>query len=511
MAVILPQVLTRQPQGAIAIDWSNPLTKGLGFCQVGHQAINLVTNRKATSLVGQTPPGLGRPGTARAYAATGDSYAGCANIDIAASVSAFILADYITLASGGLMGHTSNLTTQQGWVLGQISGGNLNIVDGNDSFNSMGITTTETNTLNSGTVSIGGSLSSAAYAAYFNGKPRNSGVPSGGPQTGVGLVKVNSSRDVVNVSGEVYLALMYDRILTPSEFLVLHSNPWQIFRSAPTLYTAEPGGDVTLSLTGQQATAQQGNVRSNIDKSLTGQLITTQQGALVGTTSKGLSGQDITSGQGALVETVNPTLSGQQINIGQGAVSSGGDVTKALSGQDITTGQGSLGEVVVKGITGQAIAASQGNLTDNITIGITGQQINSQQGALSIGGDIVKALTGQSISVLQGSLTLPSTSTLFGGVAHFEKLNEQNKKRNEKRRVKSLESQDNVAYDAIKKDDVRKTLTLPKKTVVDSLIADDERLLVQAQLRDEMIRERLLRAQEQEEEQAIVMMLMALM
>lgn len=251
---------------------------------------------------------------------------------------------------------------------------------------------------------------------------------------------------------------------------------------------------------------------TGVTKALTGQAITAQQGNLADTVSKSLIGQVITVNQGSLVDTVNPMLSGQQINSGQGNVSAGGDVTKAITGQEITTGQGNLSDVVSKGITGQSITASQGTLSDNVAIDITGQQINSQQGSLSIGGDIVKALTGQQINVQQGQLSAPQTESLFGGVAHFKNLNDQNKKNNAKRQLKALETQDNVEYDAVTQDVVVTAPKVVKKRIIEKLITTDDRELIQSQLRDEMIKEYLLivQAKQQEEEQAIVMMMLAL-
>lgn len=226
-----------------------------------------------------------------------------------------------------------------------------------------------------------------------------------------------------------------------------------------------------------------------------------------------LTGQTITSGIGSLKANISESVTGQSVTSAIGNVKA--NVSEALTGQSITSQQGTLNDAVSVILTGQQISSQIGNVSTagSVSRSITGQQINSQQGNVTaiVVGDIVRAITGQAISAQIGNVSVPETNNLFGGVAHFQKLDDYNKKRKKKQNQILLETQDNVAYSSPKQDVVIKSINNTSKQQQFKILLDDSsNIEIQAQLRDEMIKEYLLDVQAQEEEQAIVMMLMAL-
>lgn len=235
--VFLPKILTQQPQGIVDIDWSNPLTRGLVFCQLGDEPRDMCTGIYRTSGSGTPNKATNREGKLRSYATSADFYSGNLKADIATSLGMFCIANATTIgANAAFVSHTSDLTTGRGFSAFQASGTTLNFFSGNnDTAISANLTIVEVTS--AGICTLGGGVSSAGVCnAYFNGRQTVNSSGHAAPQVGTGLVKVASSRDVVALTTQTNLTLMWDRLPSASEYAILHSNPWQIFKAPSDAY-----------------------------------------------------------------------------------------------------------------------------------------------------------------------------------------------------------------------------------------------------------------------------------
>ena len=102
------------------------------------------------------------------------------------------------------------------------------------------------------------------------------------------------------------------------------------------------GGNVTVALTGQSITSQQGTLTVADGETALGQYATFSAGTLSPGTAIALSGQAITSAQGSVSPATDVSASGQAATFAQGSLTVVGDITVPLNGQSMTAYQGSV-------------------------------------------------------------------------------------------------------------------------------------------------------------------------
>ena len=209
--------------------------------------------------------------------------------------------------------------------------------------------------------------------------------------------------------------------------------------TVPTARFADPaGGDVTVALTGAQATTQAGTVTQSRTRALTGLGLTASRGTVtqsrtlaltgigsaseVGTVTPSaasdvtvaLSGTEATTQAGDTIETLDAAVTGVEATAGVGSVSP--DVSVALVGQGLTAALGDMARSVDVGLAGAEATAIAGDTLPNLSAGATGVEATATVGNVSAGTDVIVELTGQGVAVATGAV-VPSAATALSGQA----------------------------------------------------------------------------------------------
>lgn len=251
---------------------------------------------------------------------------------------------------------------------------------------------------------------------------------------------------------------VFDRSLGPAEIAEVSAAPYRLLRRNPSRFYLLPaaGGNVTVALTGQAATASAGSVTSSrtraiageaataaagtasalveaarltwaqisvpaptadVTVALTGQSVTASGGSVTPSAAKALSGQAATSAAGTVAPSAVKALSGSAGTASAGTVAP--STAKALTGSAATASAGTVttGSDVTAALTGQAATAAAGTLTPSRTVPLSGQAATASAGTMTTGSDVVAALTGQSATASAGSVGVSTTKALTGDVA----------------------------------------------------------------------------------------------
>lgn len=216
------------------------------------------------------------------------------------------------------------------------------------------------------------------------------------------------------------------------------------------------GSDVSLALTGVQATGGVGTLALSHDEPLTGNAATSAVGTITPSNAHALTGNAATSAVGtvtpssavavtgnaatAAVGTVTPgnaiAISGNAATIAVGNVTpsssvgltgnaatgqvgtlgSGGDGSAALTGVEATTGVGTLAPAHAQALTGNAATGDAGTVAPGTSTGITGNFATAAVGSVAPARDVT--LSGVSATSAAGSLTPDTSTAVSGNEAH---------------------------------------------------------------------------------------------
>lgn len=258
----------QQPQAAAVIDWSNPITRGLAFYQVG--ASDGVFTNVSNATMAVNSGGAAKKYGGGSYLSAPNSAIGSSALTLFALVRLTTGANNAVISIGGAAndrhllyvlgaGGIAMFSGQASGATGQASGGTvpsgiLTAVAGRVSgiasrdawINGVKVGT------NASSVTVG-TCNTIALGAYWH-----SGAADGS----------------YFLAGEEDIALAWNRALSDAELKSLSDNPWQLFRSLPRamLATAAPSGSTgTLAVTeGEDSLAAAGAV------SITGTLASTE-------------------------------------------------------------------------------------------------------------------------------------------------------------------------------------------------------------------------------------------
>lgn len=349
------RVLTSQPQGAVEIDWSNPITRGLV------SAVNIATGRdhkgNRISLISgasytPTSDGIG-------ILSNGSSSYGLMNINQKTYSELTIVAVTIpvSLATSRTIvdvGHSSNanpifrITTGNTdsskirfWLRGD-NGGGLNSFP--DSTNTAFVVGKKS------VLSFYAKGSSGKCYCYINGKKDVAGTTTIANTWTINRLSIGvayfggSTGDFYN--GNTPLALLYERELSGEEHRALSDNPWQIFKPrsfllvSPTIKTAT-GGASALGTTAKVSTSL---------------VTTTGTAAATGTTAKVSTSLVTTTGNASALGTTALVSSTIQTALGNASATG----TTALVSPSIKT---TLGDASATGITASITTTSNTVIT----------------------------------------------------------------------------------------------------------------------------------------------------
>lgn len=236
------RVLTSQPQGAVEIDWSNPLTRGLALAFDGATNRDVVRNKQGVAT--GTKRAVGQVGVGTGFSTDGVSTTDKVLTGVAGNgVDQRTLFSLFTPRSlgGGSLGRltcANNLADEMYLYNTTIEMACGYFRHTNGSFRSIQFGSYSALVFGKPmclSISYDGSSVSNLPVGYVNGKLVSSGCVDSPSAPGVlnpdNICIGNRPTDNLRVfDGTIFLTLRWDRILSGAEHAAIADNPWQIFK-----------------------------------------------------------------------------------------------------------------------------------------------------------------------------------------------------------------------------------------------------------------------------------------
>lgn len=243
MGIVLPNKRNRQPQSAIAVDWSNPITKGLVLLAMpGVSQSNLVSKIPVVLAGGGNPPikstgihGIG------AYAADSTSYITTTAV-LGAAYTVFAFGEIVTLGTQGAPIDDDDGSTRAFLFRVGVSGGPdfIPFDTGNSPLVLSGPNFTAAQ-LAAG-VCIAGTVDASGNAAVWGNGIKTTGSLGAAPRipsTTIALLNRKVGGTQIPTTRPVYLCCGWNRVLSDSEIISLSANPWQVFETRIRSFSLE--------------------------------------------------------------------------------------------------------------------------------------------------------------------------------------------------------------------------------------------------------------------------------
>lgn len=331
-----------------------------------------------------------------------------------------------TLPGGGTIGvigkNDNNVTA--GWNIQVGSDGSIKIFKVNSIGNST--ITTGTNAIadaNMHLISVvqyaGDSppIATSNYDVYVDGIKQtltltNGGSGSHGSDVGqnflVGGVRFGAGKDY---TGTIAAFSAIRRAQFQDEIRRVAASPHLMFLQTKDIYVA-PSANVTLALTGNQATGSVGTVGVTFTIPTTGNVGTGSVGTVVANNTESPTGDVGTGSVGTVAPSMTLALSGNAGTSSVGSVTPGESETPT---GDVGTGSvGSVGVQNTVALTGNQATTAVGNVTAPVPI--TGNGATSSVGSVTPSTSV--AITGNVGTSSVGSLTVQNTNSISGNQAN---------------------------------------------------------------------------------------------
>ncbi len=248
-----------QPQEAVSIDWSNPLSKGLHMGFHGPSLRDVVMDDQFINVGGAARSivrdGVGVRGTAAA------SYLMSQRMPVYPTNKMTVLAGVVLGSSWpadavAVYGHHYQYNTNDGlYDLGIVSATGkvrLELKTGLGTFPSAS-TATSLSLATGRLEHIGGTYDGANIQAFYNGLADGSAIPqtatlftNGTPRKLIGAnFPVDNSNANINGHTVVYVFAWHDRVLSADEIRSIRDNPWQLFEPQTIWVPVSAGGGAT--------------------------------------------------------------------------------------------------------------------------------------------------------------------------------------------------------------------------------------------------------------------------
>jgi hypothetical protein len=352
VGLIFKRPNTRQPQGVVQLDGSNPLNQRPAFVWVPNRGKELV-QQSSWTLAGSTPPTLKATpsgvATLHTSGAATVSYVDLGtptgSVDLGTGPATYVGVFYASAASGVCIAERNDANAVNiGWVLGYVSGNNagtygLGFVQEHGTTNTRkSISNAVVAGLNVLVVTYDGGLLATGINVYLNGVLGS----VNGSQDGVGTTGTDAARNLYvgrcsydtsrSHNGSILLAGAFKRIWSAAEVLSFSRNPWQIFQSPPrelqldvpasgTTTATAAAGTATVSATAATTSATTGTAAAGV--------------ATVSITAASLAATTTTAAAG--VSTVSGTAASGAASTGSAAAGSA-TVSGAAAASSATTG-----------------------------------------------------------------------------------------------------------------------------------------------------------------------------
>lgn len=265
MAQFLAQRWRRQPQGPVAVDWSNPLARGLRAVFDQRNQVELITGARPTSnsatlAAGRIGVGLDYSGTANTRYAHRPAFAVTGPITIVAALEVDTLSNY-----GALIAKQQTTTTYAPYELrlGLSSNqSNFSLVRGGVSSYRSEIATNDVIPSGfSGAVAVTrdvATLGGGSYNVFVSGRTASSTSSSADSNNvvddGASDVWIGRRYDgATQLDGRIFFVALYERALPDAEGRAVTENPWQLFRAPKPVIFSLPGGATIPTLSAATA------------------------------------------------------------------------------------------------------------------------------------------------------------------------------------------------------------------------------------------------------------------
>jgi hypothetical protein len=215
-----------QPQGgAVAIDWANPITRGLLNVIDGVSGRDLLAGGPTSD---STIRGVGSSGVGEQFSTSAYSIFPCQRSQISDKCTYFLLTDFDSAGNSFLFGDVE--AGNVGYNAGLYSNGtnfNFFVKTGGSGTSA----TSATSAIPVKNLRFGGTYDGANIRIYINGTVDGSAAKTGNVDAGSFSLNLNRWNGTSGHAGRTYLGLRWSRALSAAEHKSLADNPWQIFKS----------------------------------------------------------------------------------------------------------------------------------------------------------------------------------------------------------------------------------------------------------------------------------------
>jgi hypothetical protein len=404
MALLRPTVWTQQPQQAVGIDWSNPITRGLQFA---------ITPTVTLPFSDSSIKTASRNGIAYDYGASrqtqvahqpGMQLTGALTLVVGCRARTF--SNYSPLIS-----KTDSADTNQPFELrlgDSATGAGLSVARANTSvkvFTVGGSAVTANTDLLIATTFPSGLIEAVPTFYYgqlggsltINASPAPAGGGSGAATDIGGKIYVGRrAGGVTQLDGLIYFSYGFNRVLSAAEIRSLSANPWQIF--APIrrqLFVADAGG---------------GGVTGTGSLSQSAQTLSASGSVSIGATASLTQAAQTLASNGTVAIAGSASLSqAAQTLSATGTVAAAGSITGTATLNQTAQTLAATGLIAISGTASLAQSAQTLSASGAIQITGTGNLIELAE-TLSASGVVLTGITG-SANLAQDAQTLTATAT----------------------------------------------------------------------------------------------------
>jgi len=388
--ILRSRVRTTQPQQAVGINWSNPMSSQLLMAAVGGIKINLISGASPILAVGSLRTIVSEKGVALTSNSSSDYHDYAINygpeytiVNYGVSRGGSGISMYLDDDNSSSSRKFQFRTNQNKVEFIPFSGTSYIVVNaaGDIAVPHVAVAT----------------ITSTGNVSVFYNKTKSTGTLGGVPNSGTSVRVGGFKGGGQYLNGDIYLQYVFNRALSDVEVFSIVNNPWQIFAPEPRrIFSIVSGG--LISLSGVVVGASPCTANSAFTLFQTG-----ASGTLTaGTPTPNTTVQNV--GSATTLATGTTSVSATRLVSGISAATSAGVITYVLSGVAVALGGVALSSV--SGVTTVSVACTAVGVPIALTAG-TPISTNTK----SVAGSALSAVIGSLISVL--NLTLPPQQSVL--------------------------------------------------------------------------------------------------